>query len=128
MKTYLRILKYVKPYWKHLLLSIVCTILFALLNGVSIYLTIPLLDTLFQQDSTKKEVVSQIPAVDKTIAILPDWIIKMKDGVATSFNNFVFSGDKTHALFSICLLVLVSFLLKNIFGYLQAYFLAYTEY
>jgi subfamily B ATP-binding cassette protein MsbA len=33
-----------------------------------------------------------------------------------------------HALFNICLLVLISFLLKNIFGYLQAYFLAYSEF
>jgi subfamily B ATP-binding cassette protein MsbA len=127
MNTYIRILKYVKPYWKHLLLSIICTILFAFLNGISIYLTIPLLDTLFQE-SAKKEIVSQSSAVDKTMAILPDWIIRLKDDVSTSFNNFVFSGDKMHALFNICLLVLISFLLKNIFGYLQAYFLAYSEF
>jgi ATP-binding cassette, subfamily B, bacterial MsbA len=128
MKTYLRILQYVKPYWKSLLLSIVCTVLFAFLNGISIYLTIPLLDTLFS-DTNKKEIVTQPSAVDKTMAILPDWIIKLKDGVSSSFNNFVLSGgDKIHALFNICLLVLLSFLLKNIFGYLQAYFLAYTEY
>src|ERR1035437_1490764 len=127
MKTYIRILEYVKPYWKHLLLSIICTILFALLNGISIYLTIPLLDTLFQE-SAKKEVVSQTSAVNKTMAIFPEWIIKLKDDVSSSFNNFVLSGDKIHALFNICLLVLISFLLKNIFGYLQAYFLAYTEF
>ena len=127
MKTYRRILEYVKPYWKHLLLSIICTVLFAFLNGISIYLTIPLLDTLFS-DSARKEVVSSPSAVDKTMSILPNWIIRVKDDVSYSFNKFVFSGDKIHALFSICLLVLVSFLLKNIFGYLQAYFLAYTEF
>ena len=127
MKTYIRVLEYVKPYWKHLLLSIICTILFALLNGISIYLTIPLLDTLFQE-SAKREVISQPSVVNKNMAIFPEWIIKLKDEVSTSFNNFVLSGDKMHALFNICLLVLVSFLLKNIFGYLQAYFLAYTEF
>jgi len=126
MKTYIRILEYVKPYWKHLLLSIICTILFALLNGISIYLTIPLLDTLFQE-SAKKEVINQPSAVNKTLAILPEWIIKVKDDISSAFNHFVLSGDKIHALFNICLLVLFSFLLKNIFGYLQAYFLAFTE-
>jgi len=70
MKTYIRILAYVKPYWKHLLLSIICTVLFAFLNGISIYLTIPLLDTLFNE-SAKHEVVTQPSAVDKTMAILP---------------------------------------------------------
>jgi subfamily B ATP-binding cassette protein MsbA len=126
MKTYIRILEYVKPYWKHLLLSIVCTILFALLNGISIYLTIPLLDTLFQE-TAKKEVITQTSTVNKTVAILPEWIIKLKDDVSSSFNHYILSGDKIQSLFNICLLVLISFLLKNIFGYLQAYFLAYTE-
>lgn len=126
MKTYKRILGYVKPYWKHLLLSIVCTILFALLNGISIYLTIPLLDTLFQE-TAKKEAVTQTSTVNTTVAILPQWIIKFKDDVSSSFNHYVLSDDKMQSLFNICLLVLFSFLLKNIFGYLQAYFLAYTE-
>jgi subfamily B ATP-binding cassette protein MsbA len=127
MKTYIRILEYVKPYWKHLTLSVVFTILFAVFSAVSVYLTIPLLDTLFQE-STKTQIVHQPSAVDKTIAVFPDWIISLKDNVVNTFNDFVFSGDKIHALFSICILVFISFLLKNIFGYLQAYFLALTEY
>ncbi len=127
MKTYLRILEYVKPYWKHLALSIVFTILFAIFSAVSVYLTIPLLDTLFQE-SNKSEIIHQSSAIDKTIAIFPDWVINLKDDVVIAFNNFVFAGDKIHALFNICILVFFSFLLKNIFGYLQAYFLALTEF
>ena len=127
MKTYKRILGYVIPYWKHLTLSIVFTVLFAIFSAVSVYLTIPLLDTLFQE-SSKTEMVHQPSAVDKTMTVLPNWIIHLKDDVVYSFNHFVFSGDKIHALFNICILVFLSFLLKNIFGYLQAYFLALTEY
>jgi subfamily B ATP-binding cassette protein MsbA len=127
MKTYIRILEYVKPYWKHLALSIVFTILFAIFSAVSVYLTIPLLDTLFQE-TTKIEMLHQTSAVDKTIAIFPDWVIHLKDNLVNAFNNFVFSGDKIQVLFNICVLVFFSFLLKNIFGYLQAYFLALTEY
>ena len=127
MKTYIRILEYVKPYWKHLVLSIIFTILFAVFSAVSVYLTIPLLDTLFQETS-KTEIVNQPSAVNKTMAVLPDWIIHLKDNVVNVFNGFVFSGDKIHVLFNICVLVFISFLLKNIFGYLQAYFLALTEY
>lgn len=126
MKTYLRILQYVKPYWKYLTVSIVCTILFALLNGLSVYLTIPLLDTLFQE-SEKVELQSQPSAIDKAAEILPDWIIEIKDDIVGKFNSYVFSSGKIDALFKICVLVLIAFLLKNIFGYLQAYFLAYVE-
>ncbi|MEO8399781.1 MAG: ABC transporter ATP-binding protein, partial [Ignavibacteriaceae bacterium] len=125
MNTYLRILKFVKPYWKHLTLSIICTILFAVLNGLSVYLTIPLLDTLFQE-SSKVETV-QPSSIDRASSFLPNWIIEIKDSVSNTFNNYVFSGSKTDALFKICLLVLIAFLAKNIFGYLQAYFLAHAE-
>ena len=124
MNTYLRILNYVKPYWKHLVLSIICTILFALLNGLSVYLTIPLLETLFQEG--KKE-----PAVTNTVSsssgFLPHWVTNIKDDAVQWFNSFVFSGSKSDALIKICLLVLIAFVLKNIFGYLQAYFLAVVE-
>ena len=64
MKTYFRILNFVKPYWKHLSLSVIFTILFALLNGLSVYLTIPLLDTLFQE-SIRKGTVEQTSTLEK---------------------------------------------------------------
>ena len=126
MNTYYRILTFVKPYWKHIALSMACTILFALLNGLSVYLTIPLLDTLFSETSTT-QTITQPSAVDKAANLLPDWIINIKEEVSQAFNNYVFSGDKAEALFKICLIVLFAFFGKNIFGYMQAYFLAHAE-
>lgn len=127
MSTYLRILRFVKPYWKHLVVSIICTFLFAALNGISVYLTIPLLDTLFQE-SARTEVLEPPPAIEKPANFLPDWIEQLAEDVSNSFNNFVLSGNKLEALLRICILVLIAFLLKNIFGYLQAYFISYVEY
>ncbi|HZW37923.1 MAG TPA: ABC transporter ATP-binding protein [Ignavibacteriaceae bacterium] len=124
MNTYLRILKFVKPYWKHLTFSIICTILFALLNGLSIYLTIPLLQTLFQEGT---KAATNTNVTDSASSILPQFIVDIKDGVNYWFNNFVFQGTKIDALLRICVLVLFTFLLKNIFGYMQAYFLAHVE-
>lgn len=124
MNTYLRILNFVKPYWKHLLLSIICTILFALLNGLSVYLTIPLLETLFQESKQAPTVTSN---VSSTSSFLPSWVTNIKENFVQWFNSFVFSGSKSDALIKICLLVLIAFILKNIFGYLQAYFLAVVE-
>ncbi len=127
MKTYFRILQYVKPYWKHLLLSIIFTIFFALLNGISVYLTIPLLDTLFQE-SSRRQTVEQVSPIEKASGILPDWVAKIGDDIKKSFNEYVLSGSKTDALLKICFLVLIAFFLKNVFNYLQAYFMTYVEY
>jgi subfamily B ATP-binding cassette protein MsbA len=126
LKTYFRILNYIKPYWKHLIASVFFTILFALLNGGSIYLTIPLLDTLFQESSTVS-IQQSTSNLEKASQVLPNWFDDIKQAVSDTFNSFVFSGSKTEALLKICMLILFTFLGKNLFGYLQAYFLAVVE-
>ena len=125
MKTYLRILTYVKPYWKNLSVSLVCTVFYALLNGISVYLLIPLLDTLFQQQG-KQEVVQQTTS-SPIASILPGWVINIGNEISLIFHQVILSGDKIDALIRICVLVFLAFFLKNIFGYLQAYFLAHVE-
>jgi len=105
----------------------VFTILFAILNGVSVYLTIPLLDTLFQ-GSSSKQTTEQTSQIEKASSILPDWILNLKEDTVNAFNDFVLVGDKPEVLIKICLLILAAFILKNIFGYIQGYFMAFVEY
>lgn len=125
MDTYLRIIKYVKPYWKHIVLTFVFSLFFALLNGLSVYLTIPLLDTLFQE-SAGKQAISETQ-VERTTSILPDWIKTLEEDTITSFNDYILSGDKSEVLIKICILILIAFFFKNVFGYLQGYFMAVVE-
>lgn len=125
MDTYLRIITYVKPYWKHIVLTFVFSLFFALLNGLSVYLTIPLLDTLFQE-SASKQAISETQ-VERTTSILPDWIKTLEEDTITSFNDYILSGDKSDVLIKICILILIAFFFKNVFGYLQGYFMAVVE-
>lgn len=126
MNTYLRIISYVKPYWKHLVLTFLFTIFYALLNGASVYLTIPLLDTLFQESASRK--VPQQTQIEQAKSILPDWIQDIQHSVTESFNQYILSGDKADVLIKICVVILIAFLFKNIFAYLQGYFMSYVEY
>lgn len=124
MKVFSRLIKYFLPYWKYILTAIVSTFLYAVLNGVSIYLTIPLLDTLFLKGG-KSAATELIKKKANTVSI--GWIENIKQQISDTFNNFIFSGDILNILFKICTLILVAFILKNIFHYLQEYFLAYAE-
>uniref|UniRef100_A0A832D1Y6 ABC transporter ATP-binding protein n=1 Tax=Ignavibacterium album TaxID=591197 RepID=A0A832D1Y6_9BACT len=126
MNTYLRIISYVRPYWKHLVLTFLFTIFYALLNGASVYLTIPLLDTLFQESAAKK--VQQQTQIEQAKSFLPDWIQDIQHSVTQTFNNYILSGDKADVLIKICFVILIAFLFKNIFAYLQGYFMSYVEY
>lgn len=124
MKIYLRILSYIKPFKKHLAASIIFTILYAVLNGASISLTIPLLDTLFAQN----QVVKTESDITKTINTpIMGWMNQIMDSITSSFKEIVFSGTQNQILFKICLLLFITFFLKNLFGYLQSYYLAFVE-
>lgn len=124
MKVFKRLIKFFLPYWKYILTAIASTFLYAVLNGVSIYLTIPLLDTLFLKSNSSSS-VQLLKKKSGTLSI--GWIENIKQQISDAFNAFIFSGDVINILFKICSLILVSFILKNIFHYLQEYFLAYAE-
>lgn len=127
MQTYLRILKYVKPYWKNLLLIFILSLFYAVLNGLSIYLVIPLLQTLFQEGPAAEQ-VNTSQSVDSASSFLPDFLNDFKETVSKWFTDFVYVGDKIDILLKICFVILLVFFLKNLFGYLQSYFMAYVEY
>ncbi len=117
LRTYGRILSYLKPYKKYLAASISSAVFYSLFAGASVYLTIPLLDTLFNQGSP------HALSVPTTASFLD----KIKADVSNWFNHLMFSGTKSDALLRICLIIIASFFLKNLFGYARAYFLAYSE-
>lgn len=123
MAIFLRLLTYVKKYWKHLSVSVVCTIFFSLFSGLSIYLSIPLLETLFTQAGSN---VSQTKIETFAPEGSPGIGGVVKD-LSRTFQQVVLSGSKSQALLRICIIILIAFLLKNLFGYLQAYSLAYVE-
>lgn len=127
MSTYKRILEYVLPYWKRLILIFILSVLYALMNGLSIYLVIPLLDTLFQEGKAVGQ-PSTTQQIEQTSSLLPDFINNFKESISNWFTGFVYTGDKIDILMKICFIILLVFFLKNLFGYLQSNFMSYVEY
>ncbi len=120
MKIFFRILQYLRPYWRRLALSIVCTVFYSVFSGASIYLSIPLVETLFDQSS------SQVQTPPRN-SVVPNEIIGGKQQLENLIKSLIFTGSKTESLFKICVVILVVFLLKNLFGYVQSYLMAYVE-
>jgi len=124
MTTYIKILKYVKPYWLHLSLSVICTILFAVSNGATIFLIMPLMDTLFRGGGAKELAAK---TVTENSSYVPGFATKIIEDVKTSFMDYIFAGSIEEILFRVCGLILTAFFLKSFFGYMQSFFLAYVE-
>jgi len=123
MSIYRRVLTYVRPYRKRLALSIVCSILFSMFSAVSIYLIIPLLDTLFNHPRA----FSVPRTVSTTPTFLPGWVVDVRDWATRNFEALVFSGDVQEILLKICVIIVLAFLLKNLFGYVQSNLMTYVE-
>jgi ATP-binding cassette, subfamily B, bacterial MsbA len=122
MSIYRRILRYVWPYRRRLLWSMACSVLFSLFSAVSIYLIIPLLETLFSGGAGQPA-----PPAPPTSTFLPSWALAAKQWVADNFYTLVFSGDAHDSLLTICVIIVGAFFLKNLFGYIQANLMTYVE-
>jgi ATP-binding cassette, subfamily B, bacterial MsbA len=120
LNTYLRIIRFAKPYWKHIASSVGCTFLYSLFSGVSIYLFVPLLNILFHPDRFNGNQISDTFKVP-----LP--LTGFFENVKQTLFTFVFQGNQIDALLKICIIIIVAFLLKNLFGYLQSFFMNYAE-
>lgn len=116
-KIYLRLLRYVLPYKKFLASSISATVFYSVFSGASIYLILPLLNTLFSQTSPQMIIApANAPIFDR-----------VKISAENLVTQFVFGGTKSNALLKICVVIVAAFFLRNIFGYAQSYFMAFVE-
>lgn len=116
MKTYLRLLEYIKKYRVKIAASIFMSIFYSLFSALSIYLTIPLLKTLFLDPNS---------SVENTAG--NEQVFDLYRSIQRTLEIYIFSSGKESALYKICVLILLAFFLKNITGYFQSLYMQYVE-
>jgi ATP-binding cassette, subfamily B, bacterial MsbA len=139
MNLYLRILRYIRPYWAHLAASIVCVIFFVTFSSVSIFSIGPFLTTLFgTQSGTRSAEVqgtrlqnSGTGTTQPSASALPQLSLasteKLKDKAYGLFLGSDWQKDRWKALRRFCVILMSVILLKSAFDYLQAYLMAHVE-
>ncbi|HAY35001.1 MAG TPA: ABC transporter ATP-binding protein [Ignavibacteria bacterium] len=115
MNNYKRIFKYVKPYLKQLITANIFTVLTVIFSLLSVMMIFPFMDLLF---SEKAQTVS-----DKEVTSVFD----LKDLIIVYFAKIVAQYDRLDVLKYLCALIFITFLLKNLFSYLQTYFMSAVE-
>ena len=122
--TYLRLLRYLAPYWKKVVLLFVCTTIFASLSGISLTLIPPFLHILFGDPS--ETIVQEAGAEDNGVP-LPPLFEDIKDGVVLRARSFIYEGASEDRLVRFCVIFFALMLVKNIFGYISTYLTIYLE-
>lgn len=100
-----RLISYIKNYKSNLATSILLSIFYSFFSAAAVYLTIPLLKTLFLSEST-------VPQSTPGGNFIRDSLKWMED--------MVLDNGPERGLAIICILILISYLLKNFTGYLQS--------
>lgn len=117
--TYFRkILLFARPYKRYAVLNIICNIFYALFSTLSFIALIPVINILFNES----ERVDQRPVWEGISGI--------KDYFIDYFNYNVsqrVAEDEVSALIFICAIVVLLFFLKNLFGYLAAFFITFLR-
>jgi len=104
MKDYLKLLKFVRPYYGLFGIAIVCMGFSAIFDGVSLAMMVPLADKVL----TNKKII--VPAK------LPDFLANFVDKINNTSPEVLLSY--------MVISVLVLFLLKGVFGFFQSYFMS----
>ena len=120
MNQFVNILKYAKPYKRYALGHIISNILYALFGALSFVALIPMLDILFEQKN-KTQVIAK--PVYQGIAHLNSFY---KDYLSYQVNLYA-DNDPQKALIYVVSLIIILFLLKNIFGYMANYWMVFLR-
>ncbi|KAG1658324.1 Lipid A export ATP-binding/permease protein MsbA [Nymphon striatum] len=118
MDYFKKILRFAKPYSKYGYLNIFFNVLYALFSALSFAALIPMLNVLFGTDKP----VTELPTF-KSLGGAKDYIMDYLGYHVTQYSG----GDKMKGLVLVIGLILVLFLLKNLFNYLAMYFITFLR-
>lgn len=130
MNSYLRLLGYVKPLWRKVILLFITVTIFASLSGMSLTLVHPFLRIILyngEPPAAASSEVREAPANTVQGVPLPAWVDDVKTRGKAWFEKHMYAGDPAERLLRFCVALLLLFFVKNLFGYLQTYLTVYLE-
>ena len=111
MKLYLKVLKYIKPYWAMVILSFTSSFLFAAINAFSIWMISSLFSTIMKTGINSGTLQSTNSSINNKF-----------ENIA---NQLIGSGSQMEQLKMLCFILLITFIVKNIFFIINRISLSY---
>lgn len=130
-----RVISFLKPYWKRVVLSAICMAMFALLSGALIWMIGPLLKTLFLGEADTEVAMLDTPdalaagadAGDGLVKEINDFIHGIKGAMQSGVNSLIEGETPLLTLRNLCVVILIIALTKSLFFYFQGYLMAFVE-
>ena len=113
MNLYLRVLSYAKPYRLMVVLSLVSSVFFVLLNAFSIWMISSLISTIMNTQTGIHQTSLQG--------------LSIHDKLETLTYRLIGNGSQLEQLKMLCLILVISYFLKNVFFYINNVSLSYVQ-
>jgi len=124
MIIYRRLFPFLKPYLSRLALATLCMMGLVVFSIMSVGLVMPFVDTLFKpMAGDDHQIESPVMIPEAATPVLGN----LKQMLSATIDDFMRQYDRVDLLEVLCLLIVGSFLLKNIFGLGQSYHMAAVE-
>lgn len=116
MKLYIRLLKYLKPHLRHYIMAVLFGTLFAAISGVSLTMVVPFTKIIFEQDIDSRDLSSQPSDFSGLLKLDKETFVRLIGG-----------DTKIERLERFCILLILIFLIKNVFLYAWSYLIVKVE-
>ena len=131
MNLYKRVFSYLAPYWKQMVLALVLTFVFVTSNYASYWISASFVKELFEPSKVKS--VENNAVAKESTEDLADTVLDMsqKGDLEKRINKWIKSvlvtEDRQKTLINICLVIFISFFIKNLSSYLRRIVIFYIQ-
>jgi subfamily B ATP-binding cassette protein MsbA len=116
MKLYWRLLKYLRPHFRHYVVAVIFGTLFAAMSGVSLTMIVPFTKLIFEQNIPSQQLKSEPIDYSKLLKLDKETFVRILGG-----------DTRVERLERFCILLILVFLIKNIFLYGWSYLIIKVE-
>ena len=134
MDLYVRVLKYIKPHWRPVSIGIFFTLTFVFFNSISVWVSADFVRTLF--DAEQKRAESEITKNEgnqESHESREEWLtgqiehVRFYDKLKSRVESVLIRDDQAETLRIVCIVIFLSFLLKNLSSYLHRVFFFFAQ-
>ncbi len=131
MKLFLKILRFAKQFWKLILISILLSFFYVLFNNFSLWISVDFIGELFvSEESTSGSAPGIQDSGEQNTSVVTEAVSKsngLYDQIKFGVKDLIVRESKTETLKIVCILILLSFIIKNIVLYTRSIIIFYIQ-
>jgi len=132
VNTFKRMIRFVKPYWKVLVLGFIASLIYVIFNQASVWMSASFIKVIFQGEE-KTQQVEKKPEPQSDIA--PDGISipgeeqveNLNTKIKTKFESLIQRDTPQQTLTVLCIILISVFFLKNIFRFIKGLTIKFVQ-